>query len=212
MTNESARLDPPKIEFSCTCGKKYRVKAEKAGAKMRCKRCEKKIRVPRAFVSGRSRAAILEELGIDPKTAREGYEAELAREKDLEEAERLAYRCARCEAEIPGSELKDSYCEDGLLCSICRPKDVRAKMPAVAIFTAEPPEKSVRVALQHFALFLAGFAGPLYTFAHLRWYTALLIMLPIAACGATLVYRARRNMAAAGPEPERKSIPAEKIF
>ena len=67
LSSGTGRIEPPKIEFECNCGKKYRVSATKAGKSVRCKRCRVKITVPGSMrISMRTRQAILEELGIDP--------------------------------------------------------------------------------------------------------------------------------------------------
>ena len=57
----STRLDPPKIEFNCTCGKRYRVPADKAGKRVRCKNCRLKVRLKSAnaaFLSDLNRSTL----------------------------------------------------------------------------------------------------------------------------------------------------------
>ena len=68
VSSGTGRVTPPKIEVECRCGKKYRVSAEKAGKKLRCKKCRSKLVVPggkKGQISMRSRKAILAEFGID---------------------------------------------------------------------------------------------------------------------------------------------------
>lgn len=207
MSTESARLNRPKIEFSCTCGKRYRVDAEKAGARIRCKKCKLKISVPERDVSGRSRAAILEELGIDPLTAGEAYARERERQenkKKAEEAERqaekLGYRCSQCDALIVPDELSGSYSgESGLLCGECKKKN-KEKKAAVALISTETPEQTLRATAGYFALFAAGFTGFLDAFTSLSLLGAIGCAIPAAAIGAYVVYRTRR-VSAPAPAP-----------
>jgi hypothetical protein len=108
---ESARRTPPKIEFSCSCGKKYRVPASRAGKKVRCKQCLVKVRVPGdPAISLRTRRAILDELGIDAEAA----------EKKFEEEKVQGYVCTLCAAALHEDELPAAYGEEGLVCSTCR--------------------------------------------------------------------------------------------
>ena len=106
----SARLTAPKIEVKCSCGKRYRVSARKAGKRIRCKKCRLKIEVPdpdaTADVSLRTRKVVLEELGLDP-------EAEPQEEETV-------YRCTMCNTKIPEDVLQDSYGPTGLVCGVCR--------------------------------------------------------------------------------------------
>jgi DNA-directed RNA polymerase subunit RPC12/RpoP len=211
MTSESARLDPPKIEFACTCGKRYRVSPDKAGSRIRCKKCKLKVTVPQREVSGRSRAAILAGLGIDPATAQDAYDRERARQearKQLAEAERqaekLGYRCSKCDALIESGEVPESYSgEEGLLCSECKKK--KEKRPAVALISTETPEQTLRATIGYLALFAAGFTGFLDAFTSLSLAASIAIALPAAALGAYIVYRARRADPPAAPaEPSPK--------
>ena len=116
---ESARRSPPKIEFSCTCGKRYRVPASKAGKKVRCRDCKLKVRVPAgdASISLRTRKAILDELGIDPEAAEQAYEQEKTK----------GYVCALCATKLDEDELPGAYGEEGLVCSSCRAANVEQR-------------------------------------------------------------------------------------
>lgn len=108
---ESARHeDVEKIEFSCTCGKTYRVPASKAGKRVRCKRCRVKITVPgdAGAVSLRTRKAILAEIGVDAEAAEHAYEA------------MKRYVCGTCSAPIAEADLPAAYGEEGLACAECR--------------------------------------------------------------------------------------------
>lgn len=122
---ESARQTPPKIEFSCSCGKKYRVPASRAGKKVRCKECRTRVRVPGdPAISLRTRRAILDELGIDPEAA----------EKKFEEEQTKGYVCTLCAAALQQDELPAAYGEEGLVCSSCRAAAVEQR--------GEPAEKA----------------------------------------------------------------------
>lgn len=94
-----------KIEVRCTCGKRYRVPASKAGGAVRCKSCKHRIKVPgEQQISMRTRQAILEELGIKP---------------DAKETTGT-YRCALCSAKLVGEDVKEAYGAEGLICALCR--------------------------------------------------------------------------------------------
>lgn len=111
---ESARQNPvgDKIEFSCSCGKKYRVPASRAGKQVRCRNCRLKVRVPgdAPAISMRTRKAILGELGIDAEQAEQKFEAE----------QKKSYVCSLCATTLAEEELSASYSQDGLVCSTCR--------------------------------------------------------------------------------------------
>ncbi len=211
MATESARVDRPKLEFACSCGKKYRVKASKAGARMRCKRCRIKLRVPSdPNVSMRSRAVILEELGIDPATAASAYASERKRSKKRDADRSRSYRCTRCESKIAHDDLKPSYCADGLVCQLCRAERAKAEAPApraaVELTAPTPAVEAAHSALLHLGLFLAGFAGPAHAFAGLGWGAALGVALPFALGGAALVYRARYTTFSTAPPARRQRV------
>jgi DNA-directed RNA polymerase subunit RPC12/RpoP len=108
-----------KIDVKCRCGKKYRVSANKAGKRLRCKKCRSKIQVPGASTDGavsmRSRKAILAEFGIDPDSAEERYEEE----------KNQTYNCSVCSCELNEAQLKNSYGADGLTCAGCRSDEKR---------------------------------------------------------------------------------------
>ena len=142
-----------KIDVTCTCGKKYRVSAKKAGKRVRCKKCRSKIQVPGAApdgaVSMRSRKAILAEFGIDPDSAEERYEEE----------QNQSYNCSVCACELNEAQLKNSYGEGGLTCSGCRSSEKReADSDNVldAWTKAGTPEAARRQALTKGTLILVG--------------------------------------------------------
>src|SRR5581483_5944183 len=102
MSTSSARLPVHKIVVECSCGKKYRVPATKAGKKIPCKKCGEKFKVPRETgVSDRSRGNILASLGIDPVAAEQAYRAEAARRE-----RKKMYFCTQCEGEISDDDIK----------------------------------------------------------------------------------------------------------
>ncbi len=121
LSSGTGRFAQAKIEVKCVCGKRYRVSHEKAGKRLRCKKCRSKIDVPGASSDGaismRSRKAILEELGIDADSAEQRYEAEKSQ----------TYSCSVCSCDIDPSQLKTSYGEAGLVCAGCRSKDKQEK-------------------------------------------------------------------------------------
>jgi len=105
----SQRFTQPKIEFACSCGKKYRVAADKAGKQIRCKNCRIRITVPGdddGGITNSTRMAILDELGINTDLKRTDDEAG------------KKYACSLCGAKI--KELESSYAEAGLVCAMCR--------------------------------------------------------------------------------------------
>lgn len=121
LSSNTGRLTPPKIEIRCTCGKQYRVSADKAGKKVRCKNCRLKIQVPApdgtsGRISLRTRRAILEEFGIDAEQAQHEYEAR-----------KNGYTCNACNVVLEGDALKQSYGEEGLLCAGCRAAQAAAR-------------------------------------------------------------------------------------
>lgn len=165
LTSETGRYAQPKISFSCSCGKKYRVAASKAGKKVRCKGCRIKVTVPGGDrqISMRSRKAILAELGIDAEAAERAYEAE----------KESGYRCTVCDAKLADDQLKDAYGEAGLTCSDCRAaqiaergadykQDGEKKKKDKKLdkwTTARSAEEVRKKALGYAALFFAGTAG-----------------------------------------------------
>lgn len=108
---ESARRPASKIEFSCSCGKRYRVPASRAGKKVRCRDCGTKVSIPGdSNISLRTRKAILDELGIDPDAAEKAYSTE----------QQTSYVCTLCATKLAEEELQAAYGEEGLVCSSCR--------------------------------------------------------------------------------------------
>lgn len=115
LSSGTGRFAPPKIEFKCSCGKRYRVAASKAGRAFRCKRCRIKVSVPGSRkISMRSRKAILAEFGIDAEQAQKAYEVE----------KEQSYACAVCATKLAEDQLKDAYGAEGLICSSCRAAQV----------------------------------------------------------------------------------------
>lgn len=206
---ESAR-QTPKLDFTCTCGKKYRVAASKAGKSFRCKRCRLKVTVPgdAAAVSLRTRKAILEELGIDAEAA----------EKAFTEQQEKVYTCALCTARIPSDDVAGSYAgELGIVCAPCRAvvaeskaneagegggekKKKKQKAQLSSWSTQGTPEQARRSALAYGALFFAGVAGFVHSiFGPAIWIT-LLVAAVVAAIGGRSIYAA----SLARPEPAKK--------
>lgn len=198
MSTSSARLPVHKVLVECTCGKKYRVPALKAGKKITCKKCGEKVRVPRETnVSERSRGNILASLGIDPVAAGEAYKAEVARREG-----KKTYRCMRCEGEIGANELKGAYVQGELVCPGCRATDEVAdrkaerakeaqKEAAKALVTDyRDPIAARRAALGYGVLFFVGIAGPLLSLTSMR-VGSIAIALVVAVLGALTVYRHR---------------------
>lgn len=200
LSSGTGRLDPPKIEFECTCGKKYRVKATKAGKTVRCKRCRIKLTVPGSMkISMRTRQAILEELGIDPEQSAKAYQHE----------KEQGYRCSGCDRKLVDDELRAAYGSEGLTCSDCRVAEVgtrdaeykkeekKKKEPKHLeewTTNATTPEAARRKALSYGALFLIGTTGLLNTVGMLfggpGFGTALAIGLAAAGIGARSIYKA----------------------
>lgn len=191
---ESARHAAPKIEFSCSCGKRYRVAASKAGEEVRCKRCRLKVKVPGdpPGISLRTRKAILEELGIDAEAAERAYEVEQTQ----------GYHCALCAAKIEESELPGAYGEAGLVCGTCRAAEVaergeddgtgkKKKAKQLDQWTTQGTvEGAKRKAWGMSALFLVGTAGFCANVLGLGWPIAATIGAVVAAGGWQAIFRA----------------------
>ncbi len=78
MKTDELVLGDERIRIACECGRNYKLRSENAGRSFRCRRCLTRLRVPgrvgrAGAVSGRSRAAILREFGIDPDGAESRY-------------------------------------------------------------------------------------------------------------------------------------------
>lgn len=205
---ESAR-QTPKIDFTCTCGKKYRVAASKAGKSFRCKKCRLKVTVPgdAGAVSLRTRKAILEEMGIDAEAAEKAF---------TEEQERV-YSCALCTARIPADDVAGSYAgELGIVCAPCRvvvaeakaneggapggEKKKKKKEQLGSWSTQGTPEQARRAAIAYGVLFFAGVAG----FVHSIFGPAIWVTLLVAGAVAALGGRSIYVSSLARPEPAKK--------
>jgi hypothetical protein len=204
LSSNTGRLTPPKIEVRCTCGKRYRVSAKKAGKKVRCKKCRAKIEVPGGDISMRTRKAILDEFGIDASAAEHAYEEE----------KRLAgYVCVFCDKRIAEEDLKAAYGQHGLMCEECRvaqvqqrelgdpvenerKKQEKKKKKLDKWASGSTPEEARRKATAYGALFFCGITGLLWSFSVSLW-----LALPIAAVVAFAGARAIFNNEYT-PEPE----------
>lgn len=196
LSSGTGRIEPPKIEFECNCGKKYRVSATKAGKSVRCKRCRIKITVPGSMrISMRTRQAILEELGIDPEQSAKAYEDK----KDQ------GYHCSVCDKAINEIQLKAAYGSNGLICATCRPaeptetkeeKEEKRKEAKLEEWTSSntTPEAAKRKALGFGALFFVGTAGLLNTIGMLAGSpgvgVSVFAALVVAGVGARSIYKA----------------------
>jgi predicted SprT family Zn-dependent metalloprotease len=194
---ESARQNPvgDKIEFSCSCGKKYRVPASRAGKQVRCRNCRLKVRVPGdANISLRTRKAILGELGIDAEQAAQKFEAE----------QKKSYVCSLCAADIAEEELGASYGEDGLVCATCRAAAVeqrggeaQKKPKRIEKWSrAGSVEAATKKSRAYGALFFLGTAG----FVHSIFAAPVLVTLGVA--GVVAAVGARAIFKAYEPQPE----------
>ena len=191
VSSGTGRVTPPKIEVECRCGKKYRVSAEKAGKKLRCKKCRSKLVVPggkKGQISMRSRKAILAEFGIDAEEATERYEAK----KDK------TYTCSACSAEIPESKLKSCYSDEGLRCGECRTKDKKKKSESDEgldrwTTARSTPQKAKKKALGMSALFGLGSAGFVHTFFGPAAWITVSVALAVAALGGRTIYNHELN-------------------
>lgn len=200
---ESARRSPPKIEFSCSCGKRYRVPASKAGKKVRCRDCKLKVRVPAgdASISLRTRKAILDELGIDPDAAEQAYE----------EQKTKGYVCTLCAADLSDDELPAAYGEEGLVCSTCRAANVEQRGEAAeakkdrrlqAWSKGGSVEGAKKKAWGYGALFFAGTAGLVNSVFAAPVVVSLGVGVAVAAVGARAIFKAYEPT----PEPPKKRV------
>lgn len=189
---ESARRSPPKIEFSCSCGKRYRVPASKAGKKVRCRACKLKVRVPAdedGSISMRTRRAILDELGIDPDAAERAYEEEKVK----------GYSCTLCGAKLADDELPAAYGEEGLVCSSCRAASVEQRGEAAEQAKNKRLEKwskggsvegAKKKAYAYGALFFVGTAGLVNSVFAAPVAVSLGVGAAVAAVGARAIFKA----------------------
>jgi hypothetical protein len=196
-SDDSVEENSEKIPVKCECGKGYRVAARKAGKRITCKGCGKKVRVPgERILSKSSRGAILLSVGIDPVRAERNWEEESSKSKGGK-----TWKCSRCAAPLEPTELTGAYVEGELVCSVCRAgledrRDAREgkrplKKDEVAILSAPNPERARRQGFLYGGLFFVGFTGPLWAVFHLHLVVALLAGALIAAGGGWLVYRTR---------------------
>lgn len=184
LSSGTGRFAQAKIEVKCVCGKRYRVSHEKAGKRLRCKKCRSKIEVPGTSSDGaismRSRKAILEELGIDADSAAQRYEEEKSQ----------SYSCSVCSCAIDPSQLKKSYGEAGLTCAGCR-ADSKKKEKSKSDNELETwtrkgsPEAARRQALTKGALILVG-TTCLLQFAMPVWGAALAAVVLAGAAGSQI--------------------------
>lgn len=185
LSSGTGRFAQAKINVQCVCGKRYRVSHEKAGKRLRCKKCRSKIEVPGVSSDGaismRSRKAILEELGIDEVSATERYE----------EQKKESYTCSVCSCSIDPSHLKKSYGPDGLTCAGCRAevkKSEKGSKSDTALDswnTKGSPEAARRQALTKGTLILVGTTCLLQFFIPV-WGAALAASVLAAAAGSQI--------------------------
>lgn len=187
---ESARQPraDDKIEFACSCGKKYRVPASRAGKQVRCRNCRVKVRVPgrEANISLRTRKAILGELGIDADEA----------EQKFEEEQKKSYVCSLCATHIAESELSAAYSADGIVCTSCRAAAVeqrgedpekKKKAQRIEKWSREGSvEGAKKKAWAYGALFFLGTAG----FVHSIFAAPVVVTIGVAAVLASVGGRA----------------------
>jgi DNA-directed RNA polymerase subunit RPC12/RpoP len=201
LSSGTGRIEPAKLEIHCSCGKRYRVPATKAGKRVRCKRCRAKIQVPGdGAISMRTRRAILEDLGIDAEAAERRYEAE--REESRQAEDRQGYVCGGCQETIDEEALKESYTSDGLRCDDCRAalveqrelgdpsekakKKKKQKLDTWA--TGTTPEQAAKKAKAMGLLFFVGLTGMAWSFGASLW-----LAVPIGAAVAYVGGRAVFN-------------------
>lgn len=197
LSSGTGRLTPPKITFACTCGKRYKVPATKAGKSVRCKGCRLKITVPSdGQISMRTRKAILSEFGIDAEAAEQAY----AHKKRLD-----GYVCGVCSKRIPEANLKASYMESGLACEDCRAAQVeqrelgdpvenerkkKAKEKKLDRWSTGKSAREANLKAKGFGgLFFFGLLGLLSTVFGLSWWLAGPIALVVAFAGGRAVYK-----------------------
>lgn len=189
---ESARRPASKIEFSCSCGKRYRVPASRAGKKVRCRDCGTKVSIPGdANISLRTRKAILDELGIDADAAEQAYTTE----------KQTSYVCTLCATKLAEDELSAAYGEEGLVCSSCRaaaveqrgdtPEEKKQKQKRIEKWSKEGTVEGARKkAYAYGALFFAGTAGFVHTFFAPMLVVSLGVGAVIAVLGGKAIFKA----------------------
>src|SRR5205823_14746725 len=91
-----------RISVKCECGKGYRVSPAKAGKKITCKACGKKVKVPGVrALSKSSRGDILRSVGIDPDASARAWE-----EESSGKSKERIWKCSRCSAQLEPGEIK----------------------------------------------------------------------------------------------------------
>lgn len=202
---ESARRpsSKKKIEFSCSCGKRYRVPASRAGKKVRCRDCNTKVTIPGdANISLRTRKAILDELGIDPEAAEQAYTTE----------QQTSYVCTLCATKLAEEELQAAYGEEGLVCSSCRaaaveqrgdtPEEKKKKQKKLEKWSNDgrTVEGAKLKAYAYGLLFFAGIAGFVHTFFAPMLIVSLAVGAVIAAAGGRAIFKAYEPVPAEEPK------------
>jgi hypothetical protein len=188
-----------KLRVECGCGKAYRVSSKKAGKKITCKACGKKVRVPgERALSMSSRGDILRGLGIDPDASKKAWEEESNGKKGG--GERL-WKCSRCAAPLESGEIKGAYVQGELVCSVCRAgledrREAReGRKPLekneVAILSAPNPEEAKRQGTVIGVFIGIGFVLPLWIVVHLPLLVALLAGAAVGGAAGYAVYRSR---------------------
>jgi len=198
-----------KIEFSCTCGKRYRVPSSKAGKKVRCKNCRLKVQVPgEAQISVRTRKAILEELGIDADESERGHAEEAS-----------TYRCNLCSTKMTSDEASNGYGGGELVCATCRAsfggepdaaepgaegeKKKKKKKKGLDDWSSQgTKEGAQRKAIAYGLLFFVGIAGFVQSIFAPGWLVTIAVAGAAAGLGARSVYKTYE------PAPQPKKKPA----
>ena len=203
---ESARrpASKAKIEFSCSCGKRYRVPASRAGKKVRCRDCGTKVSIPGdSNISLRTRKAILDELGIDADAAEQAYETK----------QQTSYVCTLCATKLAEEELSQAYGEEGLVCSSCRAAAVeqrgenadegKKQKKKLEKWSKEGSvEGAKKKAYAYSVLFFAGTAGFVHTFFAPMLVVSLGVGAVIAVLGGKAIFKAYEPVP---EEPKKKA-------
>ncbi len=209
---DSARLTPEtKVELRCSCGKKYRIAASKAGKKVRCKKCRLQLTVPGdpVAISLRTRKQILGELGIDADEA----------EKAATEEKSKVYTCGMCSMKIASADVGESYSGPmGLLCGPCQAstgagdpepgpassgeQQKKKKGKPLETWSSQGSEKAARLkGAGYGVLFFVGIAGFVHTIFAPGLAVTIGVSLAIAAVGGHVTYKAHLPT----PEPKKKN-------
>jgi len=188
------------VAFRCRCGQKFSVSAAHRGRRIRCRRCRAKARVPGdrpAAAAGErdldtcDRRRILEQMGIDPRTARAAWSDERRRGR----------RCFYCAGRLDPAER-------AIVCASCRASTSPAAHPAEGSgeagahrpLVADPADDPhgldllpTRRAAAYGALFLAGYGGLAHTVFGAGLAVAVAVAVALALGGAWLVYDETRR-------------------